>query len=162
MVAGKLFIRQKPGPKNALGLAKFIFPNDENVYMHGTPAPQLFSRVRRDFSHGCIRLEDPARFAAWVLRDYPEWTRKRIDAAMQGDRPTRVNLKEPLTVVLFYDTVHVNSEGVVFFAEDIYGHDRALDAALVYGYPYPVKSTFRPVQSVKAREGQQPPRSELN
>jgi hypothetical protein len=81
---------------------------------------------------------------------------------MQGDRPTRVNLKEPLTVVLFYDTVHVNSEGVVFFAEDIYGHDRALDAALVYGYPYPVKSTFRPVQSVKAREGQQPPRSELN
>jgi murein L,D-transpeptidase YcbB/YkuD len=139
LIAGKLFIRQRPGPKNALGLAKFIFPNDENVYMHGTPARQLFSRARRDFSHGCIRLEDPARFAEWVLKDYPEWTRKRIDAAMQGDRPTRVNLKAPLTVVLFYDTVHVNSEGVVFFAEDIYGHDRALDSALRYGYPYPAK-----------------------
>ena len=139
IVAGKLFIRQKPGPKNALGLAKFIFPNDENVYMHGTPAPQLFSRARRDFSHGCIRLEDPARFAEWVLRDYPEWTRTRIDTAMQGDRPTRVNLKQPITVVLYYDTVHVNSENLVFFADDIYGHDRALDAALRYGYPYPAK-----------------------
>ena len=109
VVAGRLFIRQKPGPKNSLGLAKFIFPNADNVYMHGTPAQQLFSRARRDFSHGCIRLEDPARFAEWVLRDQPEWTRERIDAAMQGERPTRVNLKQPLTVVLFYDTVHVNS-----------------------------------------------------
>ena len=107
--------------------------------MHGTPAQQLFSRARRDFSHGCIRLEDPARFAEWVLRDQPAWTREKIDAAMQGARPTRVNLKQPLTVVLFYDTVHVNSENVVFFVEDIYGHDRALDAALARGYPYPVK-----------------------
>jgi murein L,D-transpeptidase YcbB/YkuD len=139
VVAGKLFIRQKPGPKNSLGLAKFIFPNSENVYMHGTPAQQLFSRARRDFSHGCIRLEDPARFGEWVLRDQPEWTRPRIDAAMQGQRPTQVNLKQPLTVVLFYDTVHVNSEGVVFFVDDIYGHDRALDAALGQGYPFPVK-----------------------
>jgi L,D-transpeptidase YcbB len=139
VVAGKLSIRQKPGPKNSLGLAKFIFPNAENVYMHGTPAQQLFSRARRDFSHGCIRLEDPARFGEWVLRDQLEWTRQRIDVAMQGERPTRVNLREPLTVVLFYDTVHVNSEGVLFFVEDIYGHDRALDAALGHRYPYPVK-----------------------
>jgi L,D-transpeptidase YcbB len=139
VVAGRLNVRQRPGPRNSLGLAKFIFPNDENVYMHGTPAQQLFSRVRRDFSHGCIRLEDPARFAAWVLRDQPAWTGERIEAAMQGERPTRVNLKEPLTVVIFYDTVHVNSEDVVFFVEDIYGHDGALDAALTRGYPYPVK-----------------------
>ena len=74
-----------------------------------------------------------------MLRDQPEWTRARIDAAMQGTRPTRVNLKEPLTVILFYDTVHVNSEGVVFFADDIYGDDRQLDAALERGYPYPTK-----------------------
>jgi len=139
VVAGKLHLRQRPGPSNSLGLAKFIFPNSDNVYMHGTPAQQLFSRARRDFSHGCIRLEDPARFAEWVLRDNPDWPRAKIDAAMQGERPTRVNLKQPLTVVLFYDTVHINSEGVVFFAEDIYGHDRALDAALAQGYPYPVK-----------------------
>jgi murein L,D-transpeptidase YcbB/YkuD len=139
VLAGKLTIRQKPGPKNSLGLAKFIFPNAEDVYMHGTPAQQLFSRVRRDFSHGCIRLAQPARLAEWVLRDQPGWTRERIDAAMQAERPTRVNLKEPLTVVLFYDTVHVNSEGVVFFVEDIYGHDRQLDAALEQGYPYPTR-----------------------
>ena len=139
VVAGRLHVRQRPGPHNSLGLAKFIFPNDEDVYMHGTPAQQLFSRARRDFSHGCIRLENPARFAEWVLRDQPGWTRDKIDAAMQASRPTRVNLKQPLTVVLFYDTVHVNSEDVVFFVEDIYGHDRALDAALARGYPYPVK-----------------------
>jgi murein L,D-transpeptidase YcbB/YkuD len=60
VMSGRLFVRQRPGPKNSLGLAKFIFPNAENVYMHGTPAQSLFSRVRRDFSHGCIRLEDPA------------------------------------------------------------------------------------------------------
>ena len=140
VVAGRLHLRQRPGPSNSLGLAKFIFPNSENVYMHGTPAQQLFSRARRDFSHGCIRLEDPARFAEWVLRDNPEWPRATIDAAMQGERPTRVNLEQPLTVVIFYDTVHVNSEGVVFFAEDIYAHDRALDAALAQGYPYPTKT----------------------
>ena len=140
VAAGRLHIRQKPGPHNSLGLAKFIFPNDDDIYMHGTPAQQLFSRARRDFSHGCIRLEDPARFAEWVLRDQPEWTRQRIDAAMQGARPTRVNLKQPLTVVLFYDTVHVNSEGVQFFVEDIYGHDKALDGALARGYPYPTKN----------------------
>jgi L,D-transpeptidase YcbB len=139
VVGGKLLVRQKPGPRNSLGLAKFIFPNDEDVYMHGTPAQELFSRARRDFSHGCVRVEDPARFAEWVLRDQPEWNRERIKAAMQGNKPVRVNLKQPLTVVLFYDTVHVNSQGMLFFVEDIYGHDRALDAALAQGYPYPVK-----------------------
>jgi len=139
VVAGKLSIRQKPGEKNSLGLAKFIFPNAEAIYMHGTPAQQLFSRARRDFSHGCIRLEDPARLGEWVLRDQPEWTRARINAAMKGDRPTRVNLRQPITVVLFYDTVHVNSESEVFFAEDIYGHDRTLGAALEHGYPYLTK-----------------------
>ena len=139
VLAGRLRLRQKPGPRNSLGLAKFIFPNADNIYMHGTPAPQVFARARRDFSHGCIRLEDPARLAEWVLRDQPEWTRQRIEAAMQGARPIRVNLKEPLTVILFYDTVHVNSEGVVFFVDDIYGHDSRLDAALRQGYPYPRK-----------------------
>jgi murein L,D-transpeptidase YcbB/YkuD len=137
VVAGRLFVRQRPGPKNSLGLAKFIFPNHENVYMHGTPATQLFSRTRRDFSHGCIRVEDAARLAEWVLRDVPGWTRDRIETAMQAERPTRVNLKEPLLVVVFYDTVHVNSEGVVHFVRDIYGHDQALDRALARGYPYP-------------------------
>jgi murein L,D-transpeptidase YcbB/YkuD len=138
--SGKLFVRQRPGPANSLGLAKFIFPNSNNVYMHGTPSQQLFSRVRRDFSHGCIRLEDPARFAEWVLRQDPTWTRERIDAAMQGDKTMQVNLKEKITVVVFYDTVHVNSEGVVSFVDDIYSHDKTLDAALRRGYPFPSKA----------------------
>ncbi len=131
--SGRLYLRQKPGPQNSLGLAKFIFPNRENVYMHGTPAPHLFARTRRDFSHGCIRLEDPAGLAEWVLRDVSGWTRPRIDAAMQAERPTQVNLKEPLRVVIFYDTVHVNSENVVHFVSDIYGHDRVLDEVLRRG-----------------------------
>ena len=107
--------------------------------MHGTPAQKLFSRARRDFSHGCIRLEDPARFAEWVLRDQPEWDRAHIDKAMQGDRPTHVRLKNRLTVVLFYNTAHVNSEGVAYFVDDIYGHDATLDAILRRGYPYAVQ-----------------------
>jgi L,D-transpeptidase YcbB len=137
VAAGRLYIRQKPGAKNSLGLAKFIFPNRENVYMHGTPAPHLFARTRRDFSHGCIRVENPTALAEWVLRDVPGWTRERIESAMQAERPTQANLREPLRVVIFYDTVHVNSENVVHFVSDIYGHDRILDEALERGYPYP-------------------------
>ena len=150
VAAGKLFVRQRPGPSNSLGLAKFIFPNSENVYMHGTPAQQLFSRTRRDFSHGCIRVEDPAKFAEWVLRQDPTWTRERIDAAMQGDKTMQVNLKEKLTVVVFYDTVHVNSEQVVYLVDDIYGYDKALDAALQRGYPFPVHKVAG-IQSSNAR-----------
>jgi murein L,D-transpeptidase YcbB/YkuD len=140
VVSGRLFIRQKPGEKNSLGLAKFIFPNAENVYMHGTPAQSLFALARRDFSHGCLRLEDPARLALWVLRDSPEWTPERIEAAMHGDRPTQVNLKQKLTVFLFYDTAYVDSKGVAYFADDYYGHDAQLEQALAHGYPYPRKS----------------------
>jgi murein L,D-transpeptidase YcbB/YkuD len=105
--------------------------------MHGTPAQQLFSRARRDFSHGCIRLEDPARLAEWVLRDDPQWTRERIVAAMNGAAPTQVNLKQRLPVILFYDTAYVDSQGVVHFADDYYGHDAKLEAALAHGFPYP-------------------------
>ena len=73
LVSGKLAIRQRPGPENSLGLIKFDMPNGYDVYMHDTPAQQLFSRSRRDFSHGCIRVENPVELAKWVLRDQPEW-----------------------------------------------------------------------------------------
>jgi L,D-transpeptidase YcbB len=137
VLAGKLVLRQRPGPRNSLGPAAFIFPNDENVYMHGTPAKQLFSRARRDFSHGCIRVEDPVALAEWLLRDDRSWTRERMLAAMNGAAPTQANLKRKLTVLIFYDTVYVDSEGVVHFAEDYYGHDAKLLAALAHGPPYP-------------------------
>jgi murein L,D-transpeptidase YcbB/YkuD len=134
--AGKANIRQRPGGRNSLGPAKFIFPNAEAIYFHGTPATQLFARTRRDFSHGCIRLEDPQAMAEWVLRDQPDWTSERIGEAMSKNRPTRVNLTSPLPVIIFYTTVLADDEQPRFY-DDIYGHDRALDAALQMGYPYP-------------------------
>jgi murein L,D-transpeptidase YcbB/YkuD len=128
---GALRVRQRPGPNNALGLVKFVFPNDENVYLHSTPAAELFNRSRRDFSHGCVRVEDPVALAAWALRDQKEWTRQRILAAMNGTQPVRVNLREPIQVILFYLTAVVMPEdGTVRFAEDLYGHDATLDRAL--------------------------------
>jgi murein L,D-transpeptidase YcbB/YkuD len=135
--AGKLFIRQKPGPTNSLGLIKFIFPNDYSVYMHDTPATEFFSRSRRDFSHGCVRLEKPADLAALVLRGTPGWTMERIRAAMNGDKTQQVNLAKPIPVLILYGTVIVNEDGIVHFYDDIYGHDAALEKALAKGYPYP-------------------------
>ena len=135
--AGKLFVRQKPGPKNALGLVKFVFPNSYNVYMHDTPSTEFFARSRRDFSHGCIRLEKPAELAAWVLRDNPGWTPERIRAAMNGNTTQQVNLAHPIPVLILYGTVIVLNDGVVHFYDDIYGHDASLDKVLAKGYPYP-------------------------
>jgi len=134
---GKLFIRQKPGPKNALGLAKFLFPNSYNVYMHDTPATEFFAKSRRDFSHGCIRLERPADLAAWVLRDNPGWNPDRIRAAMNGNEPQQVNLAHPIPVLILYATVIVLEDGLVHFYDDIYGHDGDLEKVLAKGYPYP-------------------------
>src|SRR5205085_1622444 len=108
-----LSIRQKPGPNNALGLVKFMFPNQNNVYLHSTPSQTLFSRSRRDFSHGCIRVEDPARLAAWVLRDQPEWTPEKITAAMNGKDPKTVVLARPIPVLIIYTTAVVTDDGLV-------------------------------------------------
>ena len=132
VATGRLRIRQRPGPWNSLGPVKFMFPNAHNVYLHGTPAQQLFDRTRRDFSHGCVRVEDPTGLAEWVLREKPGWDRSRIeDAMLDGSRVSyHVSLPRPLTVVLFYSTAFVEEDGTVRFARDIYGHDRRLEAAL--------------------------------
>jgi murein L,D-transpeptidase YcbB/YkuD len=136
--AGKLFVRQLPGPKNSLGLVKFIFPNDYNVYMHDSPEQQLFSRSRRDFSHGCIRLERPADLAVWVLRNNPGWSAEKVRAAMtSGTNNQQVNLTHPVPVLIVYATVIVGADGTVHFYDDIYGHDAALEKVLDKGYPYP-------------------------
>jgi murein L,D-transpeptidase YcbB/YkuD len=130
--SGAARIRQRPGPRNALGLVKFIFPNDNNVYMHATPAPLLFQRARRDLSHGCIRLENPAGLAEWVLSGMSGWTRERIDAAMNnGPDSQRVDLPDPIQVVIFYTTAAViPGTEEVHFADDLYGQDAPLDRAL--------------------------------
>jgi murein L,D-transpeptidase YcbB/YkuD len=135
--SGAYNIRQKPGPKNALGLVKFIFPNDYNVYLHSTPAQELFKKARRDFSHGCIRVEDPVALAAWVLRDKPEWTVDKIRATMNGDQTVQVNLDKPIPVLILYETAVVEPDGEVHFFDDIYGYDADLQKALAAGYPYP-------------------------
>lgn len=133
---GSLQVRQKPGTSNALGLVKFLFPNDHNVYLHSTPQQALFARSRRDFSHGCVRVEDPQALAQWVLREKPEWTKEKIKAAFEGKRDDQyVNLEKPITVKILYQTAVAQPNGAMHFYEDIYGHDAKLVAALTPAAP---------------------------
>lgn len=124
LASGALRVRQRPGPNNALGAVKFMLPNPHNVYLHDTPARTLFARSRRDFSHGCIRVADPAALAAFVLQDDPAWTKERIEAAMAGKEPLRVDLKEPIRVYIVYGTAIAREDGTMLFLDDIYGLER--------------------------------------
>jgi len=131
---GKLTVRQKPGPKNALGLIKFIFPNNNNVYLHSTPSQAAFSESRRDFSHGCVRVEDPAALATYVLRNNPGWTRDRVDAAFKAEKQEQVNLTKPIPVLIVYGTAISPEQGQVRFFDDIYGHDASLEKLFNQAY----------------------------
>src|SRR5579864_4987424 len=91
-------LQQQPGPANALGLVKFVFPNQYGIYMHGTPEAGLFGRARRDLSHGCIRVENSAALAAWVLRDDPAWTLERVIAVMHGEESITVRLPHAVPI----------------------------------------------------------------
>ncbi len=138
--SGKYTVRQKPGPKNSLGLIKFMFPNHFNVYLHSTPATELFERSRRDFSHGCIRVERPADLAAFLLRnqDGGKWTAEAVQQAMDSGPDNRtVNLAMQVPVLILYATAVVEEDGTVYFFDDIYKHDRSLKAVLDKGPPYP-------------------------
>jgi L,D-transpeptidase YcbB len=134
--AGKLRLRQRPGEQNALGLVKFVFPNEQDVYLHGTPAQSLFGKPRRDFSHGCIRVEHVEELAGWVLRNQPGWTADRIREAMNGETTLRVNLDKPIPVLIVYGTAVVTASGEVHFFDDIYGYDAELERVIEKGYPY--------------------------
>lgn len=127
---GELRVRQRPGPLNPLGLAKFIFPNAESVYLHGTPRTERFAEAQRDFSHGCISVEDSGALAEWVLSGEPRWTADTIRAAMSGITTRRVLVSRPIPVLLFYTTAVVRSDGNVWFYPDLYDHDRELAEAL--------------------------------
>ncbi|MGX2041293.1 L,D-transpeptidase family protein [Methylocaldum sp. MU1018] len=137
LATGALKLRQKPGPKNALGLVKFAFPNHNNIYLHSTPSKGLFKKARRDFSHGCIRVEDPVGLAEFILADQGEWTRERIESAMNGTNPKTVTLKRAVPVYIFYSTALADESGNVSFYDDIYGHDLILSELLAKGFPYP-------------------------
>ncbi len=119
-----LRFRQAPGPENALGLVKFIFPNHFSVYLHDTPEDKLFFREKRAFSHGCIRVEQPIELARYVLGDQPEWTDPRIRAAMNANKEQTVTLKQKLPVHIGYWTAWVEPDGkTVTFTDDPYGID---------------------------------------
>lgn len=130
LAAGRLGLRQLPGPANSLGLIKFVLSNDEDIYLHDTPAPDLFVRTRRDFSHGCIRVQDPERLAAWLLES-PDWDETHVRAAAESDATRVMPLERPVPLILFYMTAVVMPEdGTVHFAADIYGYDVRLQRAL--------------------------------
>lgn len=117
-------LRQRPGPWNSLGLVKFMFPNEYNVYLHDTPATHRFDARRRAFSHGCVRVEDPVALAEFLLEDDASWTRDAIVAAMNGYQRQVVSLPEPVPVHLTYFTAWTEN-GTVHFRSDLYGHDAA-------------------------------------
>jgi len=123
LTSGELFLRQRPGADNALGEAKFMFPNDHAVYLHGTPAKGLFYKDERAFSHGCIRLADPPQLAQHVLATESGWDRERIEAVIAAGRRSVVRLSRPLSVYVLYGTALADEDGSVRFMRDIYGHD---------------------------------------
>ena len=119
-------IRQTPGPKNSLGLVKFLFPNSFNIYLHDTPHDALFEKDVRGFSHGCIRLEKPEELAQWVLG----WDAARVETAMQEGKDDRsVKLPKKIPVYIVYATVF-EREGQLHFGNDLYSRDDALVQAL--------------------------------
>ena len=128
--AGTARVRQRPGPKNALGAVKFAMPNPMNIYLHSTSAQELFARSRRDLSHGCIRVEHPAALAQFVLADPERWDAGAVAAALRPGRTVTVPLREAVPVVLFYATALTDRDGRALFSEDIYGLDEQLIQAL--------------------------------
>ena len=122
-------LRQEPGPGNALGRIKFMFPNDFNVYMHDTPSKSKFDATQRYFSHGCLRLRDPLKMAE-VLLESEGWSRARIDNTVASGKRTVVPLKQKIPVHVVYLTSWVNKDGSVHFRKDVYGRDKILADAL--------------------------------
>ena len=129
--SGKIpIIRQMPGRGNSLGLVKFLFPNNYNIYLHDTPNRELFSQSSRGLSHGCIRIADPKKFAAYLLRSDTSWTSQSIDEAMHLSKEKWVTIKKPVPVFLVYFTSWVDQTGVLNFRKDIYGHDEKMGEKL--------------------------------
>ena len=128
--SGALRVRQRPGPHNVLGAVKFAMPNPMNIYLHSTSAKELFGKMRRDLSHGCIRVERPHELASFVLGDQAQWSAAKVEAAMAPGPTRTVRLSEAIPVVLFYATAATDRAGHALFAADIYRRDDLLDRAL--------------------------------
>lgn len=139
---GPFSIRQRPGPKNSLGLVKFLFPNEYSIYLHDTPAQSRFIPEQRAFSHGCIRLSEPAKLAEYLLRNDSTWTPKAIYKAMHAGKEQLVKVRPPMPVTIGYFTAWVDSQGRLNFRNDVYGHDARL-----------AKDLFAPETDIANRAG---------
>ena len=127
---GSMRVRQRPGRGNALGGVKFVFPNNDNIYLHHTSSPGLFKRDYRALSHGCVRVEEPKALAKYVLQDDPEWTAQRISNAIDRHAGGTVHLKQPIPVVITYLTTVIGEDKNLYFLPDVYGQDKVLKHAL--------------------------------
>jgi murein L,D-transpeptidase YcbB/YkuD len=139
-------LRQNPGPNNALGRIKFMFPNKYAVYLHDTPSRNLFERDQRAFSSGCIRIEDPFEFAELLLDD-PQWTEARLKELVDTKQTSTVRLSEPVIVILLYWTVNAGEDGTLVFKDDVYARDPAVIAGL--NAPF----SFRETPVLEERDG---------
>ena len=123
-------VRQLPGEKNSLGKVKFLFPNSFDIYFHDTPSKSLFEKDKRAYSHGCIRLSEPSKLAEYLLKDDASWGVENIDAAMNSGEQQFVKVKKPVPVLITYYTAWVDDNGMLHFADDIYGHDAEIAAKM--------------------------------
>lgn len=130
---GRYRVIQRPGPNNAMGQVKFMFPNRHNVYIHDTPQRDLFDNPQRNDSAGCVRVEDPRALAVWALAEMTDWDEEAVEAAFDSSRTRQIWLDDPLPVHILYFTAVADEDGAVRFAHDIYDRDAALIAALDEG-----------------------------
>jgi L,D-transpeptidase YcbB len=140
---GATRVRQKPGEKNSLGLVKFLFPNDFNIYLHDTPNHELFDKDVRAFSHGCIRVEKPAELAQWVLG----WDATKVDSAMHGSDNSAVKVPQKIPVFIVYGTAYMR-EDQLYFGNDLYDRDDKLVAQVLRG-ALPNPETVKAVQALR-------------
>jgi len=136
-------IRQGPGPENALGRIKFMFPNKHLVYLHDTPSKSLFGKTDRAFSSGCIRIEHPYELAGLLVRNDPNWDQQKVINAVNSQQTMSIGLKEPVTIILLYWTVDFADDGSVIFKNDIYARDPAIIAGLAEDFAFRVSQIFR-------------------
>jgi murein L,D-transpeptidase YcbB/YkuD len=140
---GQTRVRQKPGEKNSLGLVKFLFPNDFNIYLHDTPNHELFDKDVRAFSHGCIRVEKPTELAEWVLG----WDQAKVEAAMHGADNQSIKVPQKIPVFIVYGTAYMR-DGQLYFGNDLYDRDDKLVAQIFRG-ALPTPETVQAVQALR-------------
>jgi len=132
-------IRQDPGPTNALGRVKMMFPNPYLVYLHDTPSQGLFEREQRAFSSGCIRTERPLELAELLLANPQQWYRAAIDAVVDSGKTRTIRLPKPVPVLILYWTIDRDDQGAIVFKPDPYGRDPKLLKALDRRFVQPDK-----------------------